>query len=47
MLLKDWFTDQHLYYILLNEVYFYLGAEVMDSDGEDDWYALIQALYPD
>ena len=30
-----------------NRVYFYLGAEEMDSDGEDDWYNLIHAIFRD
>ncbi len=35
--LADWFADEVLYYILPNRMYFFLGAEVSDSQGEDEW----------
>ena len=31
--------------LLLLCVYFFLGAEVLDSEGEDDWYALRMAVW--
>ena len=44
MLLKDWFTSEHLYNILPNRVYYFLGAEVSDSEGEEEWDSLREAL---
>ena len=45
MQLDDWFQDPVLYYILPNRVYFFLGAEAIDSDGEDEWYELCIAVH--
>ena len=43
--LPDWWMDSHLYYVLPNRIYFFLGAQVTDSEGEDEWYALCRAIY--
>ena len=45
MSLRDWWLDYHLYYILPNRIYFFLGAEEIDSEGEDEWYNLIILLH--
>ena len=37
MQLMDWWIDRHLYNILPNRVYFLLGAQISDSDGEFEW----------
>lgn len=42
--LRDFWRSQALYYILPNEIYFWLGAQVSDSEGESDWYSLCEAL---
>ena len=47
MRLADWWDSPRLYYILPNRIYYFLGAEVSDSSGEDDWYDLIDALFPE
>ena len=46
MRLADWWDSPSLYYILPNRIYYFLGAEVSYSSGEDDWYDLIDALFP-
>ena len=45
MELVHWFTENHYYYILPNRIYYLLGAQVIDSKGEDEWYALCKAVY--
>ena len=37
MHLKEFFEDKHLYYILPNRLYFFLGAQTSDSIGEYEW----------
>ena len=34
---REWFIDETLYYVMPNRVYYLLGANVSDSDGEDEW----------
>ena len=43
--LRDFWSSQDLYYVLPNKVYFFLGAQIMDSEGESDWYSLCDALF--
>ncbi len=44
MELPDWWLEHRLYNILPNRLYFLLGAQVIDSEGEDAWYALFRAV---
>ena len=44
MRLADWWLTQSLYYVLPNRLYWLLGANVIDSVGEAEWYDLLDAL---
>ena len=46
MHMRDWWSSQALYYILPNRVYFFLGAEEIDSEGECEWYMFLDLLFP-
>ena len=43
--LRDFWSSQDLYFVLPNKVYFFLGAQIIDSEGECDWYSLRDALF--
>ena len=47
MRLKEFFEDEHLYYILPSRLYFFLGAHARDSKGECEWDNLIAILFPE
>ena len=47
MHLKEFFEDEHLYYILPNRIYFFLGAQASDTEGECEWYNLNAILFPE
>ena len=47
MHLKEFFEDEHLYYILPNRLYFFLDAQESDSEGECEWYNLRDILFPE
>ena len=47
MHLKEFFEDEHLYYILPNRLYFFLGAQQSDSEGECEWDDLKDILFPE
>ena len=44
MRLADWWLTQGWYYVLPNRLYWLLGANVIDSDGEAEWYDLLDTL---
>jgi hypothetical protein len=44
--LKDWWSSEALYYILPNRIYFFFGANQQDSEGEEEWYMLLDLLFP-
>ena len=44
MHLVDWWLTTSLYYILPDRVYWYLGANASDSQGENEWYHLLTLL---
>ncbi len=46
MELVEWFDPPELvqYYILPNRIYYFLGADVIDSEGEVEWYMLLWLL---
>ena len=46
MHLRDWWSCQALYYLLPNKVYFFLGADEVDSKGECEWYISLELLVP-
>ena len=46
MHMRDWWSSQALYYILPNRVYFFLGAQEIDSEGEYEWYMFLDLLFP-
>ena len=43
--LRDFWSSQDLYFVLPNKVYFFLGAQIIDSEGESDWDSLCDALF--
>ena len=42
--LVDWWLSQSLYYVLPDRIYWFLGANVSDSRGEDEWDYLLTLL---
>ena len=44
MKIGDWWLNSALYGILPNRLYWLLGANVIDSAGEDEWYALVNVV---
>ncbi len=47
MQLVEWFLVRELYYIMPNRAYWLLGANVIDSKGENEWYNLLDLLHID
>ena len=44
MELVDWWLSAAMYRILPNRLYWLLGANVSDSEGEAEWYDLLDTL---
>ena len=44
MALEDWWLSAALYGILPNRLYCFLGANVIGSVGEEEWYTLLDIL---
>ena len=45
MHLLEWWLSEAMYYILPNRLYWMLGANEIDSDGEEEWYILVRATF--
>ena len=47
MHLKEFFEDEHFYYILPNRLYFFLGAHASNTEGECEWDNIMAILFPE
>ena len=44
MHLHEWWAGDEYYYILPNRLYWFLGADAIDSLGEWEWYTVLHGL---